>query len=40
MNMDDLVVAIPKSIENMQLPSPDLVAYYRKPAMFAPATRL
>ena len=29
MNMDDLVVAIPKSIENMQLPSPDLVAYYR-----------
>lgn len=27
--MDDLVVAVPKTVENMQLPSPELVNYYR-----------
>lgn len=27
--MDDLVVAVPKAVENMQLPSPELFNYYR-----------
>lgn len=27
--MEDLVVAIPKTVENVQLPSPELVNYYR-----------
>ena len=27
--MDDLVVAIPKTVENVQLPSPELINYYR-----------